>query len=232
MPSIRLTYAIALLIFLLSVLVVSAQPAPAPATPLTSVAIDPGLFRDGAIKRFSGTHEAWTYVCDEVAKMKKRFCSLRSHVIGPDGRVVAALTISTGEDGRPAALLAMAGSSFNETGIEVSAKVEPTLAQHANKQQLSVDSAKPNKSKLAAMRLYPAACQENICQMIWTLPQEHIRALSSGVGLRLRFTPATAGVSPLASALRQNSVDPIEAAIDARGFAAAVDASVKLADYP
>ena len=69
---------------------------------LTSRAIDPTLFRDGAVTRFSGAHEGWRFVCDEVRQLKQRFCSLRTMVRDGGGGEFAELTISTGEDGRPA----------------------------------------------------------------------------------------------------------------------------------
>jgi hypothetical protein len=53
--------------------------------------------------------------------------------------------------------------------------------------------------------------------------------LSEGRGLTLRYTTPTTG-SPLANALRSAPTPPNEARVDARGFAAAVDASVKIAN--
>ena len=197
---------------------------------MTSVAIDPSLFREGAIKRFSGTHEAWNYVCDEVAKMKKRFCSLRTLVRDGGGRVVAALTVSTGEDGRPAALLAMAAASFNEAGIEVSA-VADAGASAAGKGGAGgtggKDKPKGAAKAAAVVKVYPAACTGETCQMVWTLPGDHIAALSSGGGLQLRYTAPVPGVSSLAGALKGGFAHPVVVVVVGKGFAAAVEASVK-----
>ncbi len=188
--------------------------------PLTSVAIDPGLFKDGAIQRFSGTHGQWSYVCDEVAKMKKRFCSLRSLLKDGNGAVVAALTISTGEDGRPAALLKMAAETFDETGLEVA--VSETADAASTK-----PAGKTKPKSPPAIRVHPAACNGGVCQMVWTLVPAHIEALSAGAGLRLRYTQPTAGQSSLGQALKGAVAKPVTVLIPSAGFAAAVEASVK-----
>ncbi len=228
MPTIRLLFAALLLAAFLGPLAAFAQApiggAQAPGgDSLTSVAIDPTLFRDGAIKRFSGTHEAWSYVCDEVAKMKKRFCSLRTTVKDGQGHVVAALTVSTGEDGRPAALLKMAAARFNEAGIVVSAVGDGAGASKGG----GAAAAKGKPKPAAVTKLYPAACKGEVCEMVWTLPGDHIAALSAGEGLQLRFTPAKPGVPSLAGALKGDAVQPVVVVVASKGFAAAVDASVK-----
>lgn len=221
MPTIRLLFATLMLVAFLGPLAALAQ-APG-GNALTSVAIDPSLFREGAIKRFSGTHEAWSYVCDEVAKMKKRFCSLRTAVKDGTGRVVAALTVSTGEDGRPAALLKMAAASFNEAGVEVTAAADGAAAGKGGGTGGTKAKAKP----AAATKLYPAACASEVCQMVWTLPADQIAALSTGAGLQLRFAAPRPGVSSLAGALKGTLPQPVVVAVPGKGFAAAVDASVK-----
>lgn len=216
MPTLRLFTCLLLLAALLAATVAVAQSSnPPPGEPLTSVAIDPTLYRDGAIQRFSGTHDAWSYVCDEVAKQKKRFCSLRTLVRDPGGVVIAALTVSTGEDGRPAALLRMAAASFNETGIEV----------WANPVAPAASKAKPKPQ--AITKLYPAACDANVCQMVWTLPPDHISALNAGSGLQLRFTQPKPGSSQLAESLKLGPSRAIEVTVPGQGFSSAVTASIK-----
>ncbi|MEQ1694677.1 MAG: hypothetical protein ABL901_02450 [Hyphomicrobiaceae bacterium] len=224
MPTIKMLFAALLLAAFLGPLAALAQ-APG-GDGLTSVAIDPSLFREGAIKRFSGTHEAWNYVCDEVAKMKKRFCSLRTAVKDGSGRVVAALTVSTGEDGRPAALLKMAAASFNEAGIEVSVVAEGAGAA-AGAAGVTKAAAKGKSKAPAVTKVYPAACTGLVCQMVWTLPADQIAALSAGSGLQLRYTTPAPGVSSLAGALKGGAPQPVVVAVPGKGFAAAVDASVK-----
>ena len=192
--------------------------AAADAQPLSSVALDPTLFREGAITRFSGTNESWNYVCDEIAKLKKRFCSLRTVLRNAEGRVVAALTISTGEDGRPAALLKMAATEFNETGIQISPVAELPPAKATRK-------SKPKTPSIT--KLYPASCTNDICQMVWTLPVDQIEALNAGTGLKMRYHTPVAGQSQLATALKNTPPAAVDVTIPSAGFSAAVDASVK-----
>jgi hypothetical protein len=196
---------------------VYAQPT-APGSALTSQAIDPSLFREGAVRRFSGQAAAWTYVCDEVPQLKQRFCSLRSMIKDNTGAAIARITVSTGENGRPAALLEMAQSELTETGIEI------TLRPVAPK----ADPKGAAKAKAAVpYRVFSAACAKGTCQLIWTLPPDHVAALNSGSGLKIRYQRPGAAASSLAAALKPGAPATNEAIIDATGFAAAVDASVK-----
>ena len=195
-------------------------PPPAASAPLTSVAIDPALFRDGAIQRFSGTLGAWTYVCDEVKQLKQRFCSLRSAVKDKAAAVMAELTISTGEDGRPAALMRMAEGDIGGEGVDivVNARPNPAGAKPAA-------AAKP----VEPYKVYPAACERGVCELIWTLTPAHISALNSGAGLIMRYRARVPNVSALAGGLKpdQPPRQTLDAAIDATGFSAAVEASLK-----
>lgn len=180
--------------------------------PLTSVAIDPTLYRDGAITRFSGAFGAWTYVCDEVTKLKQRFCSLRSVIKSAMGIPVANLTVSTGQDGRPAGLLVMAAQQVTRFGVEVLATA-PLVSSAATDAK-----SKPRP----AMRVYPASCAADICQLVWSLPPVQIDALNTGGGLILRYVPPSQGASEPAPAGRV-----VDIPIAADGFAAAVQASLQ-----
>jgi invasion protein IalB len=180
--------------------------------PLTSRAIDPTLFRDGAVKRFSGVFEDWSYVCDDVAGLKQRFCSLRSQVMDETGTQVALLVISTGEDGRPAALLKLKANTFSPSGIEVVTVLKsappPASKSPASKSGTKAPGAEKAVAPAMSVKVYPAACDASICQLIWTLDAAQVAALRAGTGWRLRGKPLDVAVSGL-------------------GFAAAVDASLK-----
>jgi hypothetical protein len=202
--------------------------APGAPKPLTSQAIDPTLFRDGAVRRFSGEVAAWGYVCDEVAQLKQRFCSLRSTVKDSAGTRVARITVSTGENGRPAALLEMAQSALTEAGIAVTPRTVATPQTQAKANGKGAGKAKPaTPHPDVPYKVFPAACEKGTCQLIWTLPPDHIAALNNGAGLKLRYTSPGASPSTLAAALNSGAPVTREAAIDAAGFAAAVEASVK-----
>ena len=188
------------------------------AEPLTSAAIDPGLFREGAIQRFTGSVGAWGFVCDEVKQLKQRFCSLRSAVKDRDGTVIADLTVSTGEDGRPAALLKMAADRITEDGISII----PRPAAGAKGSAAKMKGPVPYK-------VYPAACDRGVCQLIWSLTGEHIVALNTGAGLTLRYGMRDRAVSALAAGMKpgQAATRMVEETIDATGFAEALNASLQ-----
>jgi invasion protein IalB len=173
---------------------------------LTSRAIDPTLFRDGAVQRFSGIVEAWSYVCDDVAGLKQRFCSLRSQVMDGTGSQVALLVISTGEDGRPAALLKLKADRFGPGGIEVTPLGSPPVA--AKPPSKARDTSPANARPSPPVKVYPAQCDVGVCQLIWTLDPLQIAALRSGAGLRI-------------------TGQPLDVVVSGRGFAAAIDASLK-----
>ena len=189
--------------------------------PLTSVAIDPALFREGAIQRFSGHEGAWGFVCDEVKQLKQRFCSMRSLVKDQDGAVIADLTISSGEDGRPAALLKMAAGRITEAGVSIIPRAAP--------------GAKGGVAKLKGpvpYKVYPAACERGVCQLIWSLTPEHIVALNTGAGLTLRYAARDPAAAGLAAGLKAElpATKTVEEFVDATGFAAALEASLKPAN--
>jgi hypothetical protein len=173
---------------------------------LTSRAIDPTLFRDGAIARFSGVAGAWGYVCDDVAGLKQRFCSLRADLRDASGVPVGVLIVSTGEDGRPAALLKIKADTFGPDGIAIMpGKPVAVVAPKSG----GKSGALPKAS--VPSRIYPAACTQTLCQLVWTLLPTQIEALRTGAGWQLKGTP-------------------LDATVSGEGFAAAVDASLKPRD--
>lgn len=201
--------------------------AQSPAAPLSSAAIDPSIYREGEVRRFSSIHGDWRVVCDEVTRLKQRFCSLRSLIMGNDGGLAAELTISTGQDGRPAALLKMRETlARGGLAIGVPATASATATQVPGK------TAPPVKPKTAAtaltrgeMRLKPVRCEHGICTLIWTLKHEQIAALDDGRGLQLS---AVAGQHPPGVA-KQQPATPEKTVLIVRavGFKEAVAVSLK-----
>ena len=191
------------------------------AMPLTSAAIDATIFRPGEVKRFTARFGGWTVVCDEVTRLKQRFCSLRTKVVEADGVPVGNLTISTGQDGRPAALLELLRAR-SESGIEVSAAIGvPVLAARSAK-------ATPLKTKTAQVtftRLRPVGCPSPICTFVWTLKSEQIAALNEGGGLKL-LASAPAGAASVYDFAPPKPVS-IAIVIAAEGFKDAVAVSLR-----
>jgi invasion protein IalB len=217
---------------LLSVVAVGAMPMPSygqgPGTrqPLTSAAIDPSIFRDGEVRRFSETHGAWTVVCDEIARLKQRFCSLRSPILRGDGQTAALLTISTGQDGRPAALLRIAADLVAAGHVEISPVAELAISTPSGGP--APPSAKQKSKPPAVVRIKPVSCDKGVCTVIWTLNGDQIGALNSPRGLRLMATPA-AELSSLATLAptKPKVAKTTELLVAARGFTDAVGTSMR-----
>jgi invasion protein IalB len=193
----------------------SAQEPPA----LSSQAVDPSIYRDGEVKRFSSKHGQWVVVCDEITRLKQRFCSLRSAIVGADGGRVGELTVSTGQDGRPAALLKMFTSDIRGGELTITiAKALPSRPATVSTTP-QVKTKKVKSETAATTRLRPAACDAGTCTLIWTLKPEQIRALNDGIGLELSVTPG--------ASLLPNQHVATRLVVSAEGFKEAVEQSIR-----
>ena len=146
---------------------------------LTSAAIDPTIYRDGEVRRFSSVHGNWRIVCDEVTRLHQRFCSMRSLIAQTDGSVVAELTISTGQDGRPAALLKITDALVRDGTLDV--VVPPDAAPPSTaKTAAAIRKSTPQKGRTppprSVTRLTAVTCDRRLCTLIWTLRPEQIAA--------------------------------------------------------
>ena len=204
----------------------SAPPAPAP---LASAAIDRTLYRDGEVRRLTGTFAAWTLVCDEVIRLKKRFCSLKTLAHDPAGTAIAVLTFSTGEDGRPAALMRIPASWTPGTLIEIVPQLKAAGPEIATKTagKPAAKKAETPKAKPPIMYLRPVRCDERQCTLVWSLPAAHIEALNYGAGLLVRFQlapePTDAAVAKLTGG---DGPAKVTGTIEAQGFAQAIEAAM------
>lgn len=186
------------------------------AEPLVSAAIDASIFRDGEVKRLTTHHATWTVVCDEIARLKQRFCSLRTPIQHANGALAAVLTISNDQDDRPAALLKFAAALVAAGQVAITPTAIPPAA--------SAQKPKP----LPTQRIKPVTCDKAVCTIIWSLTADQIGALNTGAGLHLVATPAAAASSlaTLAPA-KPPTAKAIEFDIPAAGFADAVAVSMK-----
>ena len=199
------------------------------AVPLASAAIDHTLYRDGEVRRLSGTFAAWTLVCDEVTRLKQRFCSLNTIARDATGATVAALTVSTGEDGRPAALLRIPASSGPNGRVEIAVMAKPSAPAGST---AAAKTPPPSKPSEQVTHLRPPACDPAICTVVWTLPPAHIKALNLGGAIQVRYPKPVSEQDLAALQTGRFSLAPpprpmISGTIDTGGFAAAVDASIK-----
>lgn len=169
---------------------------------LATAPIDPLMFRDGEVRRTADVYAAWTLVCDAIPRLGHRFCSLEA-TPSPLGATSVALTVSTGDDGRPAALLRLPLGLSLPFGV----RIKP----------LGPGGGEPER------RIAVALCSAASCEAVWSLSPGDIASLRAGSGLRIsvrswRFVPPGRSNSPPA---------PAVATIDGHGFAEAVAASLR-----
>ena len=194
--------------------------------PLSSAAVDPSIYRDGEVKRFSSVHGSWAVVCDEVTRLKQRFCSLRSALTDAAGAPAGNLTVSTGQDGRPAALLSMQATPVRAGWLEIST---PALASASAASPATTKAAAQTKTKAPAAgaasmtRLRPVSCDASLCTLVWTLKPEQIVAFNDGRGLLLAAMPGPS----LESAATFKPPTAQRFSVSGEGFSDAVATSVK-----
>lgn len=169
---------------------------------LSSAPIDAALFRDGEVQRSVDVHGHWTLICDSIPRLGNRFCSMVAAPVNVGSGTVT-LTISTGDDGRPAALLRLPFGLSLSYGVRIGA-----LRSARNEPQ---------------RRVPVALCSATACEAVWSLSQSDIAALRVGPGLRLsvrgwRFNGAGRQGAELA---------PVSATVDGIGFSDAVTASTR-----
>ena len=197
-----------------------AQGAPA-GQAFTSEAIDRGVFKEGEVRRFEGHFLSWRVVCDEVPRIKQRFCSLFTAGADAAGRPVTVLTVSTSDEGRPAAMIRLPHGVSIKRGLEVltgpPAGNAPPPARRARLKQ-------PLKEKAAVLKLGFPSCDAQGCITLWNLTPKQIAALSSGGTLRIKFTTLRSRylwmTPPTGWQVAQE-----EAVIDGAGFGDAIKAT-------
>lgn len=171
---------------------------------LTSAPVDYSVYRAGEVQRVEKQFEAWQLTCDEIKRLGRKFCSLRGVARSADGTIVAALTVSTDEGGRPAALVRLPFGTVLPSGL--------TLRRLET-------SSKRNQ----ALALHPMVCDESGCEFLWSLGADDIRTLTLNhtIQIAFRMTKTPRLLSPLLA-----SAAPVEGTIQAAGFAAALQASM------
>ena len=172
---------------------------------LTSAPIDYSVYRAGEVRRVEKQFEAWQLTCDEIRRLGRKFCSLRGVARSSDGTIVAALTVSTDESGRPAALFRLPFGTVLPSGVVL------------RRREMS------SKRKSPALALRPTVCDEGGCLVVWSLDADDIRTLTTNqaVQIAFRMTKAPIVLGPLLA-----SASSVEGTIQTTGFAAALQASM------
>jgi len=179
---------------------------------LATPAVDRSIYRDGQVRRTGATVGAWSVVCDEVVRLRQRFCSLATLGRDAAGAARVGLTVSTDDDGKPAALLRLPLGVVLHDGVEVS--VSPGAPAPKRRAQ-PVDPP---------MRLNVVTCNSDACLTAWSLTATQLAALNGAGALKFRYRTAASG--RFGMDLTKNEA-PVEAAVNCLGFAEAVQATLK-----
>jgi invasion protein IalB len=182
----------------------------------TSAAVDRDLYREGEVRRVTGAYADWTLVCDEIQRIRRRFCSLESAALGAAGNAVARIIVSTGDDGRPAALMHLPLGISLRHGVElaIESSTSPRRAGHA------ATSAPPRQVPIAT-------CDTKACTALWTLTQSELDALAHGLSLHLHYRFVASVPALAADIIAPARTTMIDGTVAAQGFAEAVAASLQ-----
>lgn len=177
-----------------------------PVAAFSSAPVDLSLYRPEAVRRWAKQSAGWRIACDEIIPLQRRFCSLSTAAHPSHGALLASLTISTGQDGRPAALLVLPHGVFLPDGV----------------------SLKAEGAKATPRRLRMTACDANACQLVYEPARTEIGVLRSGGALRFSFeiwsAPSAADAASLSDSKRRRQVTVM---ISGAGFQQALAAGME-----
>ncbi len=202
--------------FCAAILAFTAPAACAEETPLSSAAVDYSLYRDGEVTRASSVYGSWTVVCDEIRRLHQRFCSLKTALRDAEDRSIAEITVSTGDNGQPAALIRTALGAYIGKGLQLWVETPPQAATKAKPAQ-----------HLPEHRLDLISCDAKGCAAIWAILPGEISALNQGASLHLRLTrvKSLSLLTPVIAAPER--LTAVEGAASGFGFAQAVASTLK-----
>lgn len=153
----------------------AAEKSPALATPM----INPGIYRDGEVQRLKGRFGDWTVTCDEIKSLKQRYCSLRSVALRNDNRGAAVVDLSTGDNGKPAALVHL------PLGVSVAYGLDVEVGEASASRPKPTGRNGAGASPGALRKLGIVSCSDRECLAVWSLNADDVRALTDGTAIRL-----------------------------------------------
>ncbi len=190
------------------------SPARADEAQITSPAVDPTLFRDGEVRRTTRQFGAWTTVCDEISRLRQRFCSLKAVYRDASDQPIAELVVSTGDNGKPAAMLRVGLGAHIGTGARVWLS-DPDGSTKARA-----------PGKVPVRRVDFITCDKAGCISVWTFSSEEIRRMNAGATPHVRLARLRPSASLSALIAPQDRLAPIEGAIPGGAFATAVNSTL------
>lgn len=184
------------------------------AAELIGAPLDPSMFRDGELVRSAQPFGAWTLTCETAVKLQKKYCSLSIEGNDADGKTAVGLIVSTGDDGRPAALLRTA------SGVAISGGVTVAMRPPEGTKRKPHDSF--------SRRVDFVSCDKATCSAVWSLAPDEIAGLNAGDMLTFRFQrPRAFALNGPGSLAAPKSLLAVGAAVSAAGFADAIGASLR-----
>ena len=163
----------------------------------------------------SATSGSWSVICDDVVRLRQRFCSLVTLGRDATGAARVGLTVSTADDGKPAALLRLPFGVVLRDGIEV------IVSPGATSSPAPKGRAQPAEPP---MRLQVVTCDKTACLTAWSLTPSQLAALNRAGAIKFRYRALVA--DRLGMDIAQSGA-PVEATVECLGFAEAVQATLK-----
>ena len=188
----------------------------APDSGLTSPMVDASLFRDGEVRRLSGAFGGWRVVCDEIPKLKQRYCSLKTAIVAEGTRIVGVIDVSTGDNGQPAALVRLPLGLLVQPGLDIRFAASDAAQKPGGRPQAPL-----------VRHLSILTCDRQACFALWTLTAAEIAGLRQEKPIAVRFQMATMAAGALPSLDRLNPPTSVEASVLPAGFASAIKASLQ-----
>jgi invasion protein IalB len=186
---------------------------PATAQNITTPAIDVSMFREGEVQRVNATFGAWSTVCDEIKRLNQRFCSLKAVMRDMNGQNIAHVTVSTSDNGKPAAIVRVGAGTHIGTGAHI--RIEPVSMKGAKK-STSIDHP-----------ISFVTCDKAGCNAIWSLTHAEISALNKGAKIYIRIAQVRP-FGPLVPVMSSpERLTMLEASVEGNGFAQAVNSTLK-----
>jgi len=187
-----------------------------------SPAIDRNIFREGEVQRVSGNFGSWRVVCDVVARLNQRFCSLFGTAKDKDGRPLVGVVVTTTDKGQPAALLRLPTEVTVGSIVEISTSAASTAIA---KGQKAAKKAAAKKEKTGSkLRLTVVSCDPKNCMTLWKLSPEQIGVLNSAGSLHVHYALKDAAAAQWE--VGTTSGIGVDATVDGAGFVEAVNATM------
>ncbi len=143
---------------------------------LASPAIDESLFKDGIVEQRETQHGFWHLKCQQIVKMRRRYCNLLSSVVDKDGKSHGAILIATDDTGQPTIMLALTQPVRLDKPLLVSSTFEVP--------------SKKNPVRVEYKKAVSATLCDISCKFLFAADSQLIFSLNAGKDVSVRVTAA------------------------------------------